>query len=130
MPISANPGLNFNPGFFDGRSSRNGRGPLFGRCSLGRDLLLVLLSLLFMQLSKIQHGVWLFSGEMTLPQRLKNLGSFWAFRSFLSVKEGNLFSSIKSTFFLYKKFSCGYLIRCAGRCQNRITYVCFCLNPI
>ena len=56
-----------------------------------------------MQLSKIQHGVWLFSGEMTLPQRLKNLGSFWAFRSFLSVKEGNLFSSIKSTFFLYKK---------------------------
>ena len=51
-PISANPGLNFNPGFFDLRTSRNGRGPLFGRCSLGRDLLLVLLSLLFMQLSK------------------------------------------------------------------------------
>ena len=51
-----------------------------------------------MQLSKIQYGVWLFSGEMTLLQRLKNLASFWAFRSLLTVKEGNLFSSIKSTF--------------------------------
>ena len=56
-----------------------------------------------MQLSKIQYGVWLFSGEMTLLQRLKNLASFWAFRSLLSVKEGNLFSSIKSTFSFFLK---------------------------
>ena len=105
MPISANPGLNGKPGLnglirvslTDG-TSRNGRGPPFGRCGPGRDLLLVLLSLLFTQLSEIQYGVWLFSGEMTLLQRLKNLASFWAFRSFLPVKEGNFLSIIKSTF--------------------------------
>ena len=90
----------------------NMAGALFGRCSLGRNLL-VILSLLFMQLSEIQYGVWLFSGEMTLLQRLKNLPSFWAFRSLLSVKEGNLFSSIESTFsFFGLKNSVADITRC------------------
>ena len=108
----------------------------------GTDILLVLLnlSLLFMQLSNIQYGVLLFSGEMTLLQRLKNLPSFWAFRSLLSVKEGNCFLVYNPHFLFYvKKFCFGYCevqtvicngLACPGLCQNKMTCVCFCLNPI